>query len=98
MLIPETGRVTEPLRVREIDDDEGLRLVRIVRRGGGWEVAPAQGMDAAAIANVAFTSEDRVRDTAALNAGLAQVNHSGHPHYFMPPGGQVFTLARANRV
>ena len=57
--------------MREIDDDEGRRLVRIVRRGSGsvvtWRRAQmvllsAQGMDAAAIAKVAFTSEDRVRD------------------------------------
>ena len=60
--------MTERLRVREIDDDEGRRLVRIVRRGTGsgltWRRAQmvllsAQGMDAAAIAQVAFTSEDR---------------------------------------
>ena len=57
--------------VREIDDDEGRRLVRIVRRGTGsvvtWRRAQmvllsAQGMDVTAIAKVAFTSEDRVRD------------------------------------
>jgi transposase len=63
--------VSERLRVREIDDDEGRRLVRIVRRGSGsvvtWRRAQmvllsAQGMDVAAIAKVAFTSEDRVRD------------------------------------
>jgi transposase len=63
--------VTDRLRVREIDDDEGRRLVRIVRRGSGsvvtWRRAQmvllsAQGMDAAQIAKVAFTSEDRVRD------------------------------------
>jgi transposase len=67
----QTGPVTERLRVREIDDDEGRRLVRIVRRGSGsvvtWRRAqmvllPAQGMHAAGIAKVAFTSEDRVRD------------------------------------
>lgn len=71
MLIPQTGPVTERLRVREIDDDEGRRLVRIVRQGTGsvvtWRRAQmvllsAQGMDVAAIARVAFTSEDRVRD------------------------------------
>jgi transposase len=71
VLMPETGPVTERLRVREIDDDEGRRLVRIVRRGTGsvvtWRRAQmvllsAQGMDAASIAKVAFTSEDRVRD------------------------------------
>ena len=67
----ETGPVTERLRVREIDDDEGRRLVRIVRRGAWsavtWRRAQvvllsAQGMDVAAIAKVASTSEDRVRD------------------------------------
>jgi hypothetical protein len=35
VLVLETGRVSERLRVREIDDDEGRRLVRIVRRGSG---------------------------------------------------------------
>jgi hypothetical protein len=71
LLIAETGPVAERLRVREIDDDEGRRLERIVRRDSGsvvtWRRAqmvllPAQGMDAVAIAKVAFTSEDRVRD------------------------------------
>jgi hypothetical protein len=27
---------------------------------------------------------------AALDAGLTEVRHPGHPHYFMVPGGQVF--------
>jgi transposase len=63
--------VAERVRVREIDDDEGQRLVRIIRRGSGsvvtWRRAQmvllsAQGMDATLIAKVAFTSEDRVRD------------------------------------
>jgi hypothetical protein len=71
VLIVEPGPVAERLRVREIDDDEGRRLVRIVRRGSGsvvtWRRAQmvllsAQGMDVAAIAEVAFTSQDRVRD------------------------------------
>jgi len=71
VLIAETGPVRDRLRVREIDDDEGQRLVRIVRRGSGsvvtWRRAQmvllsAQGMDVAAVAKVAFTSEDRVRD------------------------------------
>ena len=30
---------------------------------------------------------------AALNGGLTQVKHPGHPYYFMAPGGQVFTIA-----
>ena len=54
--------MTERLRVREIDDDEGRRLMRIIRRGSGavvtWRRAqmvllPAQGMDVPAIAKVA---------------------------------------------
>jgi hypothetical protein len=70
MVILQTGPVTASLRVREIDDEEGRRLVRIVRRESGsvvtWRRAQmvplsAQSMDAAAIARVAFTSEDRVR-------------------------------------
>jgi transposase len=71
VLIAETGPVSERVRAREIDDDGGRRLVRIIRRGSGsvvtWRRAqmvllPAQGMDVTAIAKVAFTSEDRVRD------------------------------------
>jgi transposase len=63
--------VAERVRVREIDDDEGNRLLRIVRRGTGsvvtWRRAQmvlwsAQGMTVAKIAELGFTSEDRVRD------------------------------------
>ena len=92
----ETGRVTERLRVREIDDDEGRRLVRVVRRGTGsvvtWRRAQmvllsAQGMDAPAIAKVAFTSEDRVRDVIRnFNAdgfsSLYPKYKGGHPPKF----------------
>lgn len=62
-----TGRV----RVREITNDEGNRLLRTVRRTTGpvvtWRRAQmillsAQGMDPTQIANVTFTSPDRVRD------------------------------------
>jgi hypothetical protein len=54
LLIAETGPVSGRLRVREIDDDEGRRLVRIIRRGSAsvvtWRRAQmvllsAQGMD-----------------------------------------------------
>lgn len=63
--------MAERVRVREIDSGEGQRLLRIVRRGTGsvvtWRRAQvillsAQGRDAAAIAEVTFTSPDRVRD------------------------------------
>lgn len=63
--------MAERVRVRELDDEEGNRLLRIIRRGTGsvvtWRRAQmvllsAQGMNVARIAEVAFTSEDRVRD------------------------------------
>ncbi len=63
--------MAERVRVREIDDDEGKRLLRIVRRGTGsvvtWRRAQmvllsAQGMPITRIAEVSFTSADRVRD------------------------------------
>ena len=88
--------MTERLRVREIDDDEGQWLVRIIRRGSGsvvtWRRAqmvllPAQGMDVRAIAKVAFTSEDRVRDVIRnFNAdgfsSLYPKYRGGHPPKF----------------
>jgi hypothetical protein len=96
VLIAETGPVTDRLCVREIDDDEGRRLVRIIRRGSGsvviWRRAqmvllPAQGMDVTAIAKVAFTSEDRVRDVIRnFNAdgfgSLYPKYRGGHPPKF----------------
>jgi transposase len=104
VLIAETGAVSERLRVREIDDDEGARLLRIIRRGTGsvvtWRRAQmvllsAQGMDAPAIARVAFTSEDRVRDVIRnFNAdGFASL----YPKY---KGGRPpkFTLAQRREV
>jgi len=61
----------EGVRVREISNEEGNRLLRIVRRSSGsvvtWRRAQmvllsAQGMDVAQIAKVTFTSNDRVRE------------------------------------
>ncbi len=83
--------------MREIDDDEGRRLMRIIRRGSGavvtWRRAqmvllPAQGMDVPAIAKLAFTSEDRVRDVIRnFNAdgfgSLYPKYKGGHPPKFM---------------
>ena len=62
--------MAERVRVREISNDEGGRLLKTVRRSSGsivtWRRAQivlwsAQGMDVAQIAPLAFTSEDRVR-------------------------------------
>ncbi len=64
------GAVREGVRVREISNEEGQRLLRIVRRSSGsvvtWRRAQmvllsARGMDVAQMAKVAYTSEDRVR-------------------------------------
>ena len=96
--------MSERLRVREIDDDEGRRLVRIIRRGSGsvvtWRRAQmvllsAQGMGVAAIAKVAFTSEDRVRDV--IRNFSADGFASLYPKY---KGGRPpkFTLAQRREI
>src|SRR3954468_19674169 len=63
--------MVHPVQVRPISNDEGNRLLRIVRRGTGsvvtWRRAQmvllsAQHMPVAKIAEVTFTSPDRVRD------------------------------------
>jgi transposase len=63
--------MAERVMVREITNDEGNRLLKIVRRSSGsvvtWRRAQmvlwsAQGMDTAQIAELSFTSPDRVRD------------------------------------
>src|SRR5918997_3546660 len=63
--------MVHPLQVLPINNDEGNRLLRIVRRGTGsvvtWRRAQmvllsAQHMPVAKIAEVTFTSPDRVRD------------------------------------
>ena len=103
------GRVTLAgmagrVRVREISDDEGNRLKRIVRRGSGsvvtWRRAQmvlwsAQGMSVAQIAGLAFTSEDRVRDV--LHNFSADGFDSLYPRY---AGGHppVFTLGQRREI
>src|SRR5437773_11850180 len=99
MVRSEVAVSREGLRVRGLSNDEGQRLVRIVRRGSGsvvtWRRAQmvllsAQGMDAAAIAKVAFTSEDRVRDvirnfSADGFSSLYPKYKGGHPPKFTLP-------------
>lgn len=94
----------EGIRVREISNEEGQKLLRIVRRSTGsvvtWRRAQmvllsAQGMDVAQIAKVAFTSEDRVR------AVLHNFNDDGfdslYPKY---AGGRppTFTLPQRQAI
>jgi transposase len=94
----------EGVRVRELTNEEGNRLLRIVRRSSGsvvtWRRAQmvllsAQGMDVAQIAKVAFTSPDRVR------AVLHNFNDDGfeslYPKY---SGGRppTFTLPQRQQI
>jgi len=96
--------MAERVRVREISNEEGNRLLRIVRRSSGsvvtWRRAQmvllsAQGMDVAQIAEVAFTSHDRVR------AVLHNFNDDGfdslYPRY---AGGRpvTFTLPQRHEI
>lgn len=62
--------MAERVLVRDLSNDEGRKLLSIIRRGSGsvvrWRRAQivlwsAQRMDVPAIAKIAFTSEDRVR-------------------------------------
>lgn len=94
----------EGIRVREISNEEGQRLLKIVRRSSGsvvtWRRAQmvllsAQGMDVAQIAEVAFTSPDRVREV------LHNFNDDGfdslYPKY---AGGRppTFTLPQRQKI
>ncbi|HEX4815142.1 MAG TPA: IS630 family transposase [Nonomuraea sp.] len=96
--------MAERVQVREIDDDEGNRLLRIIRRGSGsvvtWRRAQmvllsAQGMSVAKIAQVAFTSEDRVRDV--IHNFNADGFDSLYPKY---KGGRAptFTLPQRREI
>jgi transposase len=80
--------MVHPVQVRPISNDEGNRLLRIVRRGTGsvvtWRRAQmvllsAQGMPVAKIAEVTFTSPDRVRDV--LHNFTADGFDSLYPRY-----------------
>jgi transposase len=96
--------VREGIRVREISPEEGIRLLRIVRRSSGsvvtWRRAQmvllsAQGIDVAQIAKVAFTSADRVR--AVLHNFNADGFDSLYPKY---AGGRppTFTLPQRQEI
>jgi transposase len=93
--------MAERAAVRETDDDEGRRLLRIVRRGTGsvvtWRRAQmvllsAQMMPVAKIAEVTFTSEDRVRDV--IQNFNADGFDSLYPKY---AGGRPRTFTRPER-
>ena len=71
IVVAQTWVMAERVQVRDLMPVEGNKLVGIVRRGSGsvvrWRRAQivlwsAQAMDVPAIAKIAFTSEDRVRE------------------------------------
>jgi transposase len=91
----------EGLRVRELSNEEGNKLLRTVRRTSGsvvtWRRAQmvllsAQGMDVAQIATVAFTSPDRVR--AVINNFNEDGFESLYPRY---SGGRPPTFSLIER-
>jgi transposase len=91
--------MAERVAVRDITNEEGNKLLQIVRRGSGsvvrWRRAQivlwsAQRMDVPAIAKIAFTSEDRVREVIHnFNAdgfdSLAPKYAGGRPPKFTLP-------------
>jgi transposase len=93
--------MAERVRVREISNDEGGRLLKTVRRSSGsivtWRRAQivlwsAQGMDVGQIAPLAFTSEDRVR--AVIHNFNADGFDSLYPRY---AGGRPPTFTPSQR-
>ncbi|GHE54063.1 hypothetical protein GCM10018771_39750 [Streptomyces cellulosae] len=105
--------MAERVQVREIDGDEGRRLLRIVRRGTGsvvtWRRAQtvllsAQRMPVAKIAEVTFTSADRVRDvihnfnTDGFEA-LYPKYRGGRPRTFtLPERREIKKIAKSKPV
>lgn len=90
--------MSRPIELRPISNEEGNRLLRMVRRGAGnvvtWRRAQivlwaAQGYPVARIAEIGFTSEDRVREVIHnFNAdgfdSLTPKYAGGRPHKFDP--------------
>jgi transposase len=99
--------MAQPVQVRPISNDEGNRLLRIVRRGTGsvvtWRRAQmvllsAQGMPVAKIAEVTFTSPDRVRDV--LHNFTADGFDSLYPRYAggRPPKFDLTQRAQIKKI
>lgn len=103
--------MAERVRVRDLAPGEGNKLLGIVRRGSGsvvrWRRAQivlwsAQAMDVPAIAKIAFTSEDRVREVIHnFNAdgfeSLAPKYSGGRPPKFTLPQRQQIKKVALSR-
>jgi len=105
--------MAERVRVRDLTNDEGRKLLSIVRRGSGsvvrWRRAQivlwsGQAMSVPAIASIAFTSEDRVREVIHnFNAdgfeSLAPRYAGGRPAKFtLPERQQIKKIALGRPV
>jgi transposase len=103
--------MAERVVVRELAPEEGRNLLSIIRRGSGsvvrWRRAQivlwsAQAMDVPAIAKIAFTSEDRVREVIHnFNAdgfeSLAPRYAGGRPAKFTLPERQAIKKVALSR-
>ncbi len=105
--------MVQRVQVRTITNDEGNRLLRIVRRSSGsvvtWRRAQmvllsAQGMDVAGIAKVTFTSADRVRDVIhnfnadGFDSLLPKYGGGRPPKFTLPQRQQIKKIALARPV
>jgi transposase len=105
--------VAERVRVRELDDDEEQRLLRMVRRGTGsvvtWRRAQmvllsAQGMDPVRIAEVSFASPDSVRDVIhnfnadGLDSIYPRYRGGRPPRFTLPQRREMKRIAKSKPV
>jgi transposase-like protein len=93
--------VTERLRVREIDDDEGRRLVRIIRRGSGSVVTWRRAHWAGFTPFLAFPPEVRrviytTNLIESMNARLRKVTRNRGQFPSEQAALKVFYLAVRN--
>ena len=86
------------MRVREIEGDEGRRLLRIIRRGTGsvvtWRrpqmvLLSAQSMPVVKIADVTFTGADRVRDVKTRKKRTQFLEFCRHLRSLYPPDVRI---------
>jgi transposase len=96
--------MAQRVQVRDLSNEEGRKLLSIIRRGSGsvvrWRRAQivlwsAQAMDVPAIAKIAFTSEDRVREV------IHNFNHDGFDSLDAKYAGgrpPKFTLPQRQRI
>jgi transposase len=105
--------MAERVAVRDITNEEGRKLLSIVRRGSGsvvrWRRAQivlwsAQRMDVPAIAKIAFTSEDRVREVIhnfnsdGFDSLAAKYSGGRPPKFTLPERREIKKIALSRPV